>query len=97
MLFANFAEAMAEARGKAQADSLRKTKSDSMARRYVNGGNKLPTRAEVLREVAATKDLATPIGKIGFDAGGDTTHPALSLYKVSGGKAQVASLIELPR
>ena len=31
VLFANFAEAMAEARGKAQADTLRKTKSDSMA------------------------------------------------------------------
>ncbi len=29
VLFANFAEAMAEARGKAQADTLRKTKSDS--------------------------------------------------------------------
>ncbi len=41
VLFANFAEAMAEARGKAQADSLRKTKSDSMARRYANGGNKV--------------------------------------------------------
>ncbi len=27
MLFANFAEAMAEARGKAQADTLRKTKT----------------------------------------------------------------------
>jgi K+-transporting ATPase ATPase B chain len=33
VLFANFAEAMAEARGKAQADTLRKTKTDSMARR----------------------------------------------------------------
>ena len=35
VLFANFAEAMAEARGKAQADSLRKTKTDSIARRVV--------------------------------------------------------------
>jgi potassium-transporting ATPase ATP-binding subunit len=33
VVFANFAEAMAEARGKAQADTLRKTKTDSMARR----------------------------------------------------------------
>jgi K+-transporting ATPase ATPase B chain len=31
VLFANFAEAMAEGRGKAQADSLRKTKTDAMA------------------------------------------------------------------
>jgi K+-transporting ATPase ATPase B chain len=37
VLFANFAEAMAEARGKAQADSLRKTKTDSVAHRIVNG------------------------------------------------------------
>ena len=35
VLFANFAEAMAEARGKAQADSLRKTKTDTMARRIL--------------------------------------------------------------
>src|ERR1019366_5613447 len=36
VLFANFAEAMAEARGKAQADTLRKAKTDSMARRVVS-------------------------------------------------------------
>src|SRR6476661_2602728 len=35
VLFANFAEAMAEGRGKAQAESLRKTKTESMARRLV--------------------------------------------------------------
>src|SRR6185437_15733179 len=33
VLFANFAEAMAEARGKAQADTLRKTKTDVNAKR----------------------------------------------------------------
>ncbi|MFN0169460.1 MAG: potassium-transporting ATPase subunit KdpB [Bryobacteraceae bacterium] len=38
VLFANFAEAMAEARGKAQADALRKTKTDAVARRVVSGG-----------------------------------------------------------
>ncbi len=37
VLFANFAEAMAEGRGKAQADSLRKAKTDSVARRLING------------------------------------------------------------
>src|ERR1700723_2370962 len=37
VLFANFAEAMAEARGKAQADSLRKTKTDSLAKKLING------------------------------------------------------------
>jgi K+-transporting ATPase ATPase B chain len=39
VLFANFAEAMAEARGKAQAETLRKTRTDSMARRISSGGN----------------------------------------------------------
>src|SRR5688572_2025140 len=33
VLFANFAEAIAEGRGKAQADSLRKARKDTMARR----------------------------------------------------------------
>jgi K+-transporting ATPase ATPase B chain len=45
VLFANFAEAMAEGRGKAQADTLRKTKTETTARRMLNG------RTE---EVAAT-------------------------------------------
>ena len=37
LLFANFAEAIAEARGKAQADSLRKTREETPARLYVDG------------------------------------------------------------
>ena len=37
VLFANFAEAMAEGRGKAQAASLRKTRSETIARRLVDG------------------------------------------------------------
>jgi K+-transporting ATPase ATPase B chain len=35
VLFANFAEAVAEGRGKAQADTLRKTRSETVARRRV--------------------------------------------------------------
>lgn len=37
LLFANFAEAIAEARGKAQADSLRKTREETPARLNING------------------------------------------------------------
>lgn len=37
LLFANFAEAIAEARGKAQADSLRKTREETPAKLIVNG------------------------------------------------------------
>src|SRR5580693_7743510 len=36
-LFANFAEAMAEGRGKAHADELRKMRTNTMARKLVNG------------------------------------------------------------
>src|SRR5271165_4962474 len=39
VLFANFAEAVAEGRGKAQADALRRTRSDTHARRYVDPDN----------------------------------------------------------
>lgn len=38
LLFANFAEAIAEARGKAQADSLRKTREDTPAKKIVHNG-----------------------------------------------------------
>jgi K+-transporting ATPase ATPase B chain len=39
LLFANFAEAIAEGRGKAQADTLRKTKSDTIARIVLKDGS----------------------------------------------------------
>ena len=42
VLFANFAEAMAEGRGKAQADALRKAKSETTA--YVIKGNAIEER-----------------------------------------------------
>ena len=38
VLFANFAEAMAEGRGKAQADALRRAKSETMANRVNDKG-----------------------------------------------------------
>ena len=37
LLFANFAEAIAEARGKAQADSLRKTREETPAKLWLDG------------------------------------------------------------
>src|SRR5271170_1122001 len=39
VLFANFAEAVAEGRGKAQADALRRTRSDTHAKRYIDPEN----------------------------------------------------------
>ncbi len=38
VLFANFAEAMAEGRGKAQADTLRKARAETIAHKIVEGG-----------------------------------------------------------
>lgn len=49
VLFANFAEAMAEARGKAQADSLRRTKTDSTAKRLLPNGRTGKVAASQLR------------------------------------------------
>src|SRR5690242_6071979 len=39
VLFANFAEAMAEGRGKAQADNLRRSRTETVAHRFVNNHN----------------------------------------------------------
>ncbi len=47
VLFANFAEAMAEARGKAQADTLRATKKDTPARRLRNGSEETVSSSEL--------------------------------------------------
>jgi K+-transporting ATPase ATPase B chain len=50
VLFANFAEAVAEGRGKAQADSLKKTQSDTTAMRRLPDGTYEHVRSTVLRK-----------------------------------------------
>src|SRR5437773_11666125 len=50
VLFANFAEAMAEGRGKAQADNLRKAKTETIAKRLLNG------EFEIVNATALRKD-----------------------------------------
>ena len=50
VLFANFAEAMAEGRGKAQADTLRKTKTETVGHRLKNGGKIEDVAASQLRQ-----------------------------------------------
>jgi potassium-transporting ATPase ATP-binding subunit len=49
VLFANFAEAMAEGRGKAQADALRRTRADLVARRLGPDGTEELVEAPLLR------------------------------------------------
>src|SRR5579871_6115340 len=49
VLFANFAEAMAEGRGKAQADTLRKAKGETIARKYDAAGALVDISSSLLR------------------------------------------------
>ena len=49
VLFANFAEAMAEGRGKAQADTLRKAKGETIAKRYTADGRLEEVASGLLR------------------------------------------------
>lgn len=58
-------------------------------------GGKVPTRAQVLKNVAATRNFETPIGKLGFDKYGDTTSPILSLYRVKNQKQVFVNQISL--
>jgi branched-chain amino acid transport system substrate-binding protein len=60
-----------------------------------SNGNKMPSREDVRKYVADLKGFASPIGTVGFDANGDTTSGILSLYKITGGKAQFVEQINL--
>ncbi len=67
VLFANFAEAMAEGRGKAQADTLRKAKSEAMARKLVDGREELVPGAQLRKGdlvVCETNDVIPSDGEI---------------------------------
>ncbi len=55
VLFANFAEAMAEGRGKAQADTLRRARHETLAKRLTRPNGQLVTRDAPFEEVAAPK------------------------------------------
>jgi potassium-transporting ATPase ATP-binding subunit len=58
VLFANFAEAVAEGRGKAQADSLRTTRSDTMARKVLPDGSTQSVSSTALRQGEQVKVIA---------------------------------------
>ncbi len=58
-------------------------------------GGKIPTRSAVLALVAKTKNFASPIGTIGFDANGDTTVPILSVYEIVDAKPKFIEQIVL--
>src|SRR5580692_6313698 len=50
VIFANFAEAMAEGRGKAQADALRKSRTKSVGRKLLANGTIETVHADSLRK-----------------------------------------------
>lgn len=68
VLFANFAEALAEARGKAQAEALKKTKTESMAKRLEPGGSMQQVSSSSLRAgdvvLCAAGDLIPGDGEV---------------------------------
>jgi K+-transporting ATPase ATPase B chain len=68
VLFANFAEAMAEGRGKAQADALRRTRSQTFARRRLENGGEERVPASDLRKgdsvVCETGDVIPADGDV---------------------------------
>lgn len=67
VLFANFAEAVAEGRGKAQADSLRKARKDTMARRLRNGREEKVPAPELQKGdlvVCETNDVIPADGEV---------------------------------
>ncbi|MBN3554734.1 potassium-transporting ATPase subunit KdpB [Fictibacillus nanhaiensis] len=68
ILFANFAEALAEGRGKAQADSLKKTKKGTIAKKVVKSGTIKEVSSEDLRKgdivLIETGDMVPGDGEI---------------------------------
>jgi branched-chain amino acid transport system substrate-binding protein len=47
-----------------------------------------PTREEVLRAVADSRLVPTPLGPVSFDQNGDVRRPAISVYRVERGKTE---------
>jgi potassium-transporting ATPase ATP-binding subunit len=75
ILFANFAEAVAEGRGKAQADSLRATKSDSIARKLSPDGSIQEVSSTALRKGDLVKVIAGDV----IPADGEVTQGVASV------------------
>ena len=68
VLFANFAESISEGRGKAQADSLRRTKTEVIARLFKEDGKEEKIKASMLRKgdivIAESGDTIPADGEI---------------------------------
>lgn len=57
---------------------------DALDRAIKAAGGKLPARADVIAQLAATKAFPGVTGPFGFDADGDTTHRVISVFEATG-------------
>jgi K+-transporting ATPase ATPase B chain len=98
LLFANFAEAIAEARGKAQADSLRKTREETPAKKITDGNNIINVSSSQLQKgdifLAETGDIIPSDGEIIFgiatiDESAITGESAPVIREAGGDKSSV--------
>ncbi|TAM60179.1 branched-chain amino acid ABC transporter substrate-binding protein [bacterium] len=54
-----------------------------------------PSRAEVLKQLRATKEFHSIVGTFGFDASGDTTNPSMALWKIEHGTPSYLHAIDM--
>jgi branched-chain amino acid transport system substrate-binding protein len=68
----------------------------AMEKALKDSGGKNPSRAMVLKYIAATRDFPTPIGPVTFDSAGDMTTPTLTLMRLAaGGNVQTVAVLTL--
>ncbi len=97
LLFANFAEAIAEARGKAQADSLRRTREDTPARKLVGGEIRTVSSSQLCKDdlfVCEAGDVIPSDGEIieglaSIDESAITGESAPVIREAGGDKSSV--------
>src|SRR4051812_10283762 len=98
VLFANFAEAMAEGRGKAQADALRRSRTETVANKLQPGGTAAPVPAADLRRgdlimvtagefIAADGEIVEGVASV--DESAITGEPAPVLREAGGQRPAV--------
>lgn len=57
----------------------------------------MPSREGVVRGIAGTANLASPVGPIAFDPSGDLRAPIVSLYRFENGTARFVEQAEIPK
>ena len=68
----------------------------AIGRAIDDAGGAMPTRAQVLNEVSATRDYRGAMGAMGFDARGDTNLKLLTAYQWLGANDVAGQFVALP-